>query len=289
MKELEEFRQWLTVLGYCHQKVKQYPRSIERVLEWSNKSLRSITKDDLSSYIKHEQSRIVRGKKLSPLYINSELTGIRTFAKFMHKSSGYTLPVDHLLNMKVPVSEARYLTMEEVQQLYAVTNNTKYGYRDLAMLAVVYGGGLRRAETINLHVKDIDIKRGYVHVRNGKNYKERIVPLPKRAIDDLKAYIKHSRPLLQKGIHYQRELFLGYRGSAVTIQVFEKKIKALALLTENEELIAKRVTLHWLRHSIATHLLESGVELDQVSKFLGHSSLSSTQIYTHINPTYHDP
>jgi integrase/recombinase XerD len=174
------------------------------------------------------------------------------------------------------------LTESEISEIYSITKNDKYGYRDRAMLAVIYGGGLRRGEAINLHVGDIDLRRGYVHVREGKNYKERIVPLPPKAISDIKDYLKHGRPLLKKGKKYQREFFLGYRGSAIKAKVFEMRIKVLARLTGNERIVAKNITLHLLRHSIATHLLYRKVPLEQVSKFLGHSSLASTQVYTHI-------
>jgi integrase/recombinase XerD len=287
MKELEEFRQWLTTLNYNKQKIYLYPRSVEQFLKWSGKELRQITKADAMNYFEHLKTRTFKGKPLSKSYINSELVGLKAFARFLHQNNKRLFPVSHLISCKVEQRPPNYLTEDEVQAIYNVTTNSKYGYRDRAMLALCYGGGLRRSEAINLHVKDIDIRRGYVHVRDGKNYKERIVPLPPKAITHIKEYLKHGRPLLQKGIHYQRELFLGYRGTSIKSQVFEKRIRVLAELTENRTLIDKKVTMHLLRHSIATHLLQRGVALEQLSKFLGHSSLDSTQIYTHIIP-YND-
>lgn len=278
MKEIEAFRHWLFTLGYSTKKIKLYPQSIERLFRHLDKPLGQITEQDLTGYSDHLR------ENFKPTYTNSELTAIRTFSKFLTRTTRRGLPVGHLLYERIPQKLPTYLTEQEVQQLYKVTTNSKYGYRDRAMLSLCYGGGLRRSEAIGLHVQDIDTKRGYVHVRNGKNYKERIVPLPPKAIEDIKQYLKHSRPLLQKGKHYQRELFLGYRGKKITDQVFEKRIRDLTLKTANSVLIAKRPTLHTLRHSIATHLLYRGVSLDQVSRFLGHASMSSTQVYLHIKP-----
>lgn len=284
MNELEEYYRWLSILGYSEQRVKQYPRAVEIMLEWTGKEVKGLTKRHLTDYVFYLKTRTKHGELLKPSYVNTQITAIRTFARFLKQSTGYHLPTGHLLYCKVKQNPPNVLSEKEIQELYSITTNSKYGYRDRAMLAVCYGAGLRRREAIHLRVGDIDVKRGYVHVREGKNYKERIVPLPPKAIQDIKDYLKHGRPLLKKGKHYQRELFLGYRGKAITDQVFEKRMHQLAALTKNETLIAKRPTLHTLRHSIATHLLYRGVALKQVSQFLGHASLGSTQVYTHIKP-----
>ena len=284
MKEIKEFREWLTILGYSKQKVYQYPRSVQQLMNWTGKALRDINKDDVTNYFQYEESRTKDGKPLSKRYLNSELGGLRTFDRFLTKTKGVGFPITHIMGFKTNQRPPNFLTIDEIKELYAVTDNTRYGYRDRAMLSLCYGGGLRRSEAIQLHVKDVDLSRGYVHVRMGKNYKERIVPLPPKAIRDIKDYLKHGRPLMKKGKQYQRELFLGFRGTSITSQVFEKRIRTLAIQTGNKTIVEKKVTMHLLRHSIATHLLQNGVVLEQVSKFLGHSSLESTQIYTHIIP-----
>lgn len=277
MKEIEAFRHWLFTLGYSRKKTIAYPNTLQRMLRHVNKPIGKITKADMTAYWDFRKNCAAKAT-----YLNSDLTAIRTFSRFLVHTTGKGLPIGHLLFVKLPQQERTYLSEEEIQLIYQVTTNSKYGYRDRAMLAVCYGGGLRRNEAISLQVKDVDLQRGYVHVRCGKNNKERIVPLPPKAVNDLRDYLKHSRPLMKKGQHYQRELFLGYRGSAIGAQTFEKRIKELARQTENQILIAKYITLHMLRHSIATHLLHRGVPLEHVSRFLGHSSLESTQVYTHI-------
>ncbi|MCH2229813.1 MAG: tyrosine-type recombinase/integrase [Crocinitomicaceae bacterium] len=284
MKELEGFKQWLVALNYSQKKIYQYVWSTRRMLKWTKRTPRTVTQNNIFAYFDNEKQRLVNGKPLTPNYINSELSALRTFARYMKQNHGVHFPIGHLTCVKSKQRTPNYLTEKEVSELFDVTNNSKYGYRDRAMLAICYGGGLRRSEAVKLHVKDIDIRRGYIHVREGKNYKDRIVPLPPKAIKHITEYLKHGRPLLKKGIHYQRELFLGYRGKSLTAQVFEKRIRVLAEMTNNPELIAKKVTMHLLRHSIATHLLNRGVAIENVSMFLGHSSLDSTQVYTHIIP-----
>lgn len=279
MEEIQEFRNWLSILGYSPQRIEQYPRAVERMLESTSKCLRELLREDLLSYVEDLKSRDLRAS-----YINTQITAIRTFGRFIYQAYRYSLPTGHLLYCKVQQRFPSVLSEQEVLELFETTDNTKYGYRDRAMLSLCYAGGLRRKEAIDLHVRDLDLKRGYILVREGKNHKERIVPIPPLAVQHIKEYLIHARPFFKKGKTHQRDLFLGYRGSKVSSQVFEKRIRMLASKTNNEPLIQKRVTLHLLRHSIATHLLYRGVALEHVSQFLGHSNLASTQVYTHIKP-----
>lgn len=284
MKVIQEFTTWLTILGYSPSCLTKYPREAEKMLEGTSLEYRDLKKDDVNRYI---EALRARQPPYKPSYINSHISSIRIFGKFLLQTKKCHLPTAHLIYNKAEQKHPEFLTVEEIKLLYNVTDNSKFGYRDRAMLSVCYGGGLRRNEAISLHVKDIDLKHGNIHVRAGKNYKERVVPIPKKAVEDLKNYLKYARPILQNGQQHQRELFLGYRGTTITAQVYEKRIKVLARMTGDDVLIQKDITLHLLRHSIATHLMQSGVPLEQVSKFLGHSSLSSTQVYTHIKSYQH--
>jgi integrase/recombinase XerD len=181
-----------------------------------------------------------------------------------------------------------WLTQEEIKELYKVT----YGYnentnlepinaRDRAMLTVFYGCGLRRNEGYHLDVSDINFDRQILHVRKGKAYKERFVPFNKTNSDYLQEYVYDARPQLIKS-GKEEALFISQRGKRMGGQTMALRLKTLQQRSDDLGLQQKDVRLHVLRHSIATHLLQNGMSLENIGRFLGHSSLESTQIYTHL-------
>jgi integrase/recombinase XerD len=169
------------------------------------------------------------------------------------------------------------LTPAEIQALYRVTEENILGYRDKAMLSIYYGCGLRRAEGIRLNIEDIHINKSTVFIKKSKTGRQRYVPMNKQVKNDIENYINRARIYLTTNKD-EKALFLTYRGKRISGNGMIRRLKHL---TEKAE-INKPVGLHTLRHSIATHLLLSGMTLENVSKFLGHHSLESTQIYTHI-------
>ena len=140
--------------------------------------------------------------------------------------------------------------------------------------------GLRRNEGVHVDVPDINFDRSILHVRKGKAYKERLVPISKTSLKHLEEYIYDHRPILQTGNN--QALFLSHQGQRVQGQTLNLRLRYLVSKTEIPELQEKEIGLHTLRHSIATHLLQAGMKLESISRFLGHSSLESTQIYTHL-------
>jgi len=148
------------------------------------------------------------------------------------------------------------------------------------MLAVFYGCGLRRNEGVQLDISDINFDRSMLHVRKGKNYKERLVPISKASLKHLQEYIYDYRPQLSQS--KIEAVFLSQRGFRISGQSLLLRLKSLQLLSGNLDLQSKEIGLHTLRHSIATHLLSAGMKMESISRFLGHSSLESTQIYTHL-------
>ena len=148
--------------------------------------------------------------------------------------------------------------------------------RDRALLAVYYGCGLRKSEGRQLDQSDILWERNLIYVRKGKNYKERYVPMTEKVREDLQDYQYSSRPAFPRS--EQPAFFLSQKGGRLSGCILYQRIKHLLQTAE----IDKPAGLHTLRHSIATHLLQSGMKLEQISRFLGHSSLESTQVYTHI-------
>ncbi|MBN2661132.1 MAG: tyrosine-type recombinase/integrase [Tannerellaceae bacterium] len=167
-------------------------------------------------------------------------------------------------------------TRAEIKALYNACDGDVLGIRDKAMLAVYYGCGLRRNEGVNLDTGDILPGKNLLFVRKGKNYKERYVPLTEAVKEDILNYLDFARQILIK--KQTNALFLNSSGDRITASMLAERLKKLKCKAG----IDKVAGLHTLRHSIATHLLQSGMKLAQIKRFLGHSSLESTQIYTHI-------
>lgn len=169
------------------------------------------------------------------------------------------------------------LSRDEVEALLSQPDvQTGLGKRDRAMLELLYATGLRVTELMELRVNNINLDAGFVRTV-GKGAKERIIPMGSKAMDALREYLGSGRPsFLKKG--RASNLFLSSRGRPMTRQGFWKIIKGYALKAG----ITRRVTPHTLRHSFATHLLEGGADLRSVQVMLGHSDISTTQIYTHV-------
>lgn len=156
-----------------------------------------------------------------------------------------------------------------------------YAMRDRAILTIFYGCGLRRNEGYHLDLSDIDFDREILQVRKGKNYKERFVPFNKTSSKYLQDYVYDGRPILVKDSQ-ENALFISQRGGRMQSQSIALRLKILQQRSDNLELQEKNVRLHVLRHSIATHLLQNGMSLENIARFLGHTSLESTQVYTHL-------
>ena len=166
---------------------------------------------------------------------------------------------------------------EEIARIYRVTDDGLLGIRDRAMLAVFYGCGARRNEGVQLEIRDILPDKNLLYIRKGKGYKERYIPMIGKVKKDILDYVVSARPMLL-GNQVSEILFIGITGNPVGAQTLYERFRKLL----RKARIEKSAGLHSLRHSIATHLLISGMKLSQIAKFLGHSSLESTQIYTHL-------
>lgn len=172
------------------------------------------------------------------------------------------------------------LSIDEIDLLLTTPETSKNnGYRDRTMLELLYATGIRVSELINIELEDVNLLMGFVKVF-GKGNKERIIPLGETVIELLKTYIENVRPqLLKKQVTHT--LFLNMQGKPLTRQGIWKIIKQ----TGAKAGIQKRLTPHTLRHSFATHLLENGADLRAVQEMLGHSDISTTQLYTHVSKT----
>jgi integrase/recombinase XerD len=186
-------------------------------------------------------------------------------------------PSSQIQTPKMKKSIPGVISLEDVEKiLSAPDEKTPEGIRDLAMLELLYATGIRVSELINLKQNEVNFEMGFIIVY-GKGSKERIVPMGAEAQEKLKTYMEQSRPALLKQREC-KELFVTRRGKGMSRQGFWKLIKGYALKSN----ISKPISPHTLRHSFATHLLERGADLRTIQIMLGHSDISTTQIYTHV-------
>ena len=186
-------------------------------------------------------------------------------------------PTEDMTSPRLGRSLPGTLTVEEVDALLAAPDVEKpEGRRDLTMLELLYATGMRVSELVSLKLDDIDLEQGFVRAF-GKGSKERVVPVHPQAVALLARYLRDTRPLLA-GESEDRSLFLSRRGKGMTRQTFWLSLRKLA----GQAGIDGKVTPHTLRHSFATHLLRGGAPLRHVQELLGHSSITTTQVYTHL-------
>lgn len=288
------FGEWLDILGFNPMTVKQMPVLIREFLHFlESKNINHIShlkQQHYKDYYVHIYGRANqrRGGGLSNNYINQHLQAIEKFLQFLHHKGVTKLPHLNIPLLKLNTKEITVLSQEEIQLLYKATRKEvdtqqyeAFQARDRVLLSVYYGCGLRREEGAFLELDDINLDRRVLHVRKGKNYKERLVPFNRANAKIFEEYIYDHRPLLAKSKN-EGKLFLGRVGTPMLGGSLYTRLKLLQLSVDDIELQAKTIGLHTLRHSIATHLLEAGMPIDKISRFLGHSSLESTQIYTHL-------
>jgi integrase/recombinase XerD len=288
------FREWLETLGYGNGTIKSLPIIIREFLHFlDTKHIQHINQLQ-HKHIKHYHDYISiranerRGGALSNNYINKHLQAIEKFLEFLNHKGNHNVPSLSIKLAKLNQKEITILTIEDIQQLFALTNkeaNTEkeqiINSRDRAMLVIFYSCGLRRNEGMHVQIDDINFDKRIVHVKKGKNYKERFVPLNKTNANYLQEWIYDYRSQIIKDKSQDR-LFVNIHGEAMAGGTLYSRLKLLQMKSEDIELQNKNIGLHSLRHSIATHLLQAGMSLEKIARFLGHSSLESTQLYTHL-------
>lgn len=296
----QSFKEWLDVLGYAPGSVYYMPLHVRELLYFlESKGINNIKELDTKHIKAHyqrlkERSNTRHGGALSNNHLNKHIQAIRKFTDYLRQVGRLELPAIPLHNEEADSEKITVLTEEEVKQLFAATylppdvrmslspaQIEAMQSRDRVMLAIYYGCGLRRNEGVKLDVGDINFDRALLHVRKGKNYKERFVPISKASLKHLQEYVYDHRPELLHGTKSEA-LFISLRARRMHGQTLILRLKYLQHRTDRETLKEKEIGLHTLRHSVATHLLSAGMNLESISRFLGHSSLESTQIYTHL-------
>lgn len=297
---LKSFAEWLDILGYAPYTVygmPNYTKEFLYCLEQNNiTTINAITNAHIKAHYRtlKERTNQRRGGALSNASLNKHLQALHKFSDYLRQTGKLSLPKLTIKHEEDNHQLKDVLSIEDIQHLYKACDHYPdthpsrfYGFyhalalRDKAMLTIFYACGLRRNEAVNLDITDIYTDKNYVHVRKGKNYKERLVPVTSKSLTYLQDYLYDSRPKLlinQK----QDAFFISERGKRISGQSFLLRLKLLVQRINNIDLQNKAIGLHTLRHSIATHLLQNGMNLEAIAKFLGHSSLESTQIYTHL-------
>lgn len=290
----KSFKEWLDILGYSPSTVYNLPNHIRELLYYlEQNNIDHITQLDNEiikehyEYIK-QRGNVRLGGALSNGSLNKHLQALYKFTDYLRQSGRMILPKLTIEWESDDTGEIETLTPEDIQQLYKVTygynENTRLGLinaRDRAILTIFYGCGLRRNEGYHLDLSDIDFDRRVLHVRKGKANKERFVPFNKTNSQYLQEYVYDSRPQMNFDKR-NNAFFISMKGKRMNTQSMSIRLKLLQQRTNDIYLQDKNIRLHVLRHSIATHLLQNGMPLEKISKFLGHTSLESTQVYTHL-------
>jgi len=263
--------------GLAQNTLEAYRRDLSQFATWleaqHRKALISADQADIQSYLGYQFRKKTRATSVARL-----LSALKRFYRYCLRQGRIradpTLKID---SPKLPRGLPKSLTEEDVESLLAAPRvDTALGLRDKAMLETLYASGLRVSELVKLKLGQVSQDMGVVRVV-GKGSKERLVPLGEEAIAWIRQYLKEARPELLGG-RAADDLFVTARGSAMTRQMFWHLLRRYAAQAG----LKKPISPHTLRHAFATHLLNHGADLRVVQLLLGHSDISTTQIYTHV-------
>lgn len=284
---LTNFVHWLQTLGYSVSTCYNLPNHLHEFFYYLEGRglycLDEATPLVIESFFSCLQSRGHQRKSggLSVAYLQKYLQSLKKFSSYLQSLglAGLTIPPLLFSSEKSPVSSGiRVLSTVEVGLLYDACSDDVTGLRDRALLSLYYGSGLRRSEGVRLNVWDVKFREGWLLVHSSKNGLSRQVPLAPGVCDALYRYLQASRPFFK---HSKSDAaFLLGRQGRLSGQSALLRLKLLVARADLSE--ASTIGLHTLRHSVATHLLSGGMSLKNIALFLGHQSLESTQLYTHI-------
>ena len=272
-KQLKQFLKFLEVdKKASNNTLQSYRRDLEQFrvyLEENDIKYNKVTEDDIKDYLNYltEQNK-------KPSTISRTIASIRAFYQYEVKNKkNIKNPTENIQSPKIEKRTPCILTSEEVELLLEQPKDVDLkGTRDKAMLEFAYATGMRVSEIISLNKENVDLENATVVCKNGN--KQRVVPLGKLSQDALKEYIENTRNILVKS-DKENALFVNLNGRRLTRQGFWKIIKYY----QEQANITKDITPHTLRHSFATHLLQNGADLKSIQTMLGHSDISSTQVY----------
>lgn len=273
---LKDYYNYLLIKGYREETARKRYLDIKEFLRFTGKNFREVTETEVLQYYHHLQNRTNKVKGTGTLKfksIHDIVLGITGFYEMLYELG--KLP--ELLQINIPYPKnyendfvREILTQKEIQQLYEIAD-----LKEKVILNLSYGCGLRVAELVAVNKEDLYLKGNLLIVPKGKNSKRRIVPFTEKIRKDFEEFIFSSEN--------KNCLIANSKGDRMQEWTYNSTLKKLLKNIKISEERIKKISIHSLRHSIATHLLENGMELEKVRDFLGHSQLETTEIYTHIN------
>jgi integrase/recombinase XerD len=259
---LDKLKLWMTHKRYSASSIKTYLECVKSFLIFVHpKSMHDICNDDMVRFV----NEYIIKRNLSYSYQNQVINAVKILFREIEHSQ---FDVEKFERPRREHKLPNVLSKEEVLAILTAPINLKHK----TMLSLIYACGLRRSELLNLQPLDIDSKRGLLLIHQSKGKKDRVIPISRRVIEMLREYYKIYRP--------KKWLFEGQKQGE---QYSEKSIQSVLKQCLDKAGIQKPVTLHWLRHSYATHLLECGTDLRYIQELLGHKSSKTTEIYTHVS------
>lgn len=262
LAKLKAFGNWMRSKRYSESTVGTYTDALMTFLRYfAGKPLNEISNEDIITF----NNNYILANKFSSSYQNQVVNAIKLFYK---TSELKLIELESIHRPKRSHVLPNVLSKEEIKLILNAHQNIKHK----AMLSLIYSCGLRRSELLNLKIGDIDSKRGLIIVRQAKGKKDRVTPLSNKILVMLRDYFTACKPKLW--------LFEGQSGKG---QYDERSLASVLKQALEKAKINKPVTLHWLRHSYATHLLENGTDLRYIQEILGHSRSRTTEIYTHVS------
>ncbi len=262
IEEIERFRIYLNTKRYSPNTVKTYTESLQTFFAYFNdREIKTIDNNDVILFY----NNYVLEKNLSASFQNQVVNAVKLYFRTIRETA---INIDKIYRAKTEKRLPNVLSKEEIKKILNAHSNIKHK----TMLSMIYSCGLRRSELLNLKPSDIDSKRNLVIIRQSKGRKDRIAPLSTNILLLLRDYYKVYKP----------KVWL-FEGNIEGENYSEKSLQSVLHQALTKTNIKKAVTLHWLRHSYATHLLEAGTDLRYIQEILGHKSSKTTEIYTHVS------
>jgi len=261
-QKINYFIEWMRSKRYSESTIGTYTDALKTFMKFfGDKKIQELNNRDIIVF----NNEYILKNRLSPSFQNQVVNGIKLFFRTIENKQ---IEIESIHRPKRQKLLPNVLSKEEVKLILSAPRNIKHR----AMLSLIYSCGLRCGELLNLRPENIDSKRGLVLIKQAKGKKDRIVPLSLKVLELLREYYKTYKPKIW--------LFEGQNNGT---SYSEKSLQSALKQCLNKANINKPVTLHWLRHSYATHLLESGTDLRYIQELLGHSSSKTTEIYTHVS------
>ncbi|MEC5395404.1 tyrosine-type recombinase/integrase [Bergeyella sp. RCAD1439] len=280
---LRDYYNYLLIKGYVGETARKRYNDVREFLEFAGKNYKEIKERDVLKYyefLRRRPNKIKKGRTLKPNSILHFIRAIECFYEMLFELG--KLP--ELLQINIPYPKnyendfvREILTQSEIKQLYETAE-----LKEKVILNLAYGCGLRVAELVAVNKEDLYLKENLLIVPKGKNSKRRIIPFTEKVKKEIEFFLSIEAEV-RHPIKKENHVISNSKGDRMQEWTYNSTLKKLLKQIKLSDERIKKISIHSLRHSIATHLLENGMELEKVRDFLGHSQLETTEIYTHIN------